>query len=131
MKHFYSVKIRITVLFLSLAIVIASVVFPAYSFDYYDTSESGVISNSLKKLMNKNPNERFKVIIWLDDVNYEQAIDQAFKCIPNYREKFEKLKTSRTNSKEEADEWQYYISVRRDALRSCYETYSCSLPQII
>lgn len=126
MRRFISSVRRIILFLLSFAILETSVVFPTYAGGCFEKTGSRVISDSLALSMNDNPNETFKVIIWLEDINCNQAVDQALNSIPDYYEKLEMLKNSSINSREDADEWRYIISVRREAMRSCYETYSCS-----
>lgn len=95
----------------------------------YATNSIGkieVISSTLLELMESNPSETYRVIIWLEEIDTEDAINEALEKIPNYELDMARLCASSVSTEEDAKKWDDIISAKRNAMKSCYLAYTSS-----
>lgn len=85
-----------------------------------------VISDTLKEIEENNPQEQYRVMIWLDDIDTTPAVEAAMKSIhDNYAERYAYLTdTATVLTEQEGAELDRYIAAERAAKKSCYEPYT-------
>ncbi len=125
MKSFKATRTtKICSVILTVAILLSSMCITTFAVGTDDSRRSSVISSTLSQMMNKDSNDTYRVIIWLDEIDTEAAVKNATMKIPNYNETIKRLSESKKTSREEADEWTYCISIKRDAIKSCIQPYT-------
>lgn len=121
---------KIYSMILTVAILLSSMCITTFAESTDDSRKSPVISSTLSQMMKKDSNDTYRVIIWLDEIDTEVAVKNAIMKIPNYDETIKRLSEFKTTSKEEADEWTYFISIKRDAIKSCIQPYTNAFSNI-
>ena len=111
-----------------LTIVMLAIPFPVYATDteaevITDINQGG-ISQTLQTMNETAPLDTYPVIIWLKDIDTTQAVAAATSKIQNFETRSSYLATTARMTRAESEEYNRYIDVKRDAMRSCYESYT-------
>lgn len=83
-----------------------------------------VISATLQTINASSPQDSYRVMIWLEDIDTSKAVEAAKKKIPNYKERNTYLKNSAQLTVAEAEELDLHIFTEHQAMRECYESYT-------
>lgn len=117
---------RIISAILTVIMFITNICVPAFAIDYTtDESQEG-ISSELLAMMNNNPHEVYRVVIWLEDIDTETAVNEALAKIPDYESEMARLCSSPITNKEDDAKWEYFVSTKRNAMKACYSVYTAN-----
>ena len=117
---------RIISAILTLIMLITNICVPAFAIDYTTDESQDGISSELLEMMNNNPDEAYKVVIWLEDIDTETAVNEALAKIPDYENEMARLYSSPITNEEDAAKWEYFVSTKRNAMKACYSVYTAS-----
>ena len=126
MKKIVNLFYRIVSVVLSVTILVAYCVVSIYAENMTVTEQQGVVSDTLIELMDHNPNEIYRVIIWLEDIDTETAVNEALAKIPDYESEMARLCSSPIANEEDDAKWEYFVSTKRNAMKACYSAYTAN-----
>ena len=81
MKKFVNLFYRIVSVVLSVTLLIAYCGVSIYAENMTVTEQQGVVSDTLIELMENTPNEMYRVIIWLEDIDTETAVKVKIRAL--------------------------------------------------
>lgn len=126
MKKFVNLFYRIVSVVLSVTLLIAYCGVSVYAENMTVTEQQGVVSDTLIGLMDHNPNEIYRVIIWLEDIDTDTAVNEALEKIPDYESEMARLCSSPITNEEDDAKWEYFVSTKRNAMKTCYSVYTAN-----
>lgn len=115
---------RIPSVILTVVMLITNIFIPVYAIDYTIQENQEGVSDELLEMMNDNPDGVYRVIIWLEDIDTETAVNEALAKILDYESEMARLCSSPITNEEDDAKWEYFVSTKRNAMKACYSAYT-------